>query len=85
MIYLSIRVSPQSGLDTSLRTLRSVLDDADIMHFTKIEDLEKVQSLISNRLASPIDVNNGSAVPLLSVSFHPKLPRCSQRWEHLTQ
>lgn len=61
-------VQPQSGFYTSLRTLRVVPDDADIMRFAKTGNLQGVKSLIEQGLASPLDVNATWNVPVLSVS-----------------
>jgi hypothetical protein len=61
-------MQPQVGLNTSLKTLRIVPDDADIMRFAKTGNLQGVRSLIEQRLASPLDVNATWNVPVLSVS-----------------
>lgn len=54
ILYLSVIMQPQVGLNTSLETLRIVPDDADIMRLAKIGDLEGVRPLIEQRLASPL-------------------------------
>jgi hypothetical protein len=54
----------------SLKTLRIVPDNADIMQFAKSGRLEDVQSLINTGLAAPTDVNDSWGVPVLSVSTH---------------
>lgn len=68
ILCLTVGVQPQNGLNASLKTPRVVPDNADIMHFTKVGDLDKVRSLIEQRLASPLDVNATWNVPVLSVS-----------------
>lgn len=68
ILYLTVIMQPQVGLNTSLKTLHIVPDDADIMRFTKIGGLEGARSLIEQRLASPLDVNANWNVPVLSVS-----------------
>jgi hypothetical protein len=65
---LTVGMQPQIGLNTSLKTLRVVPDDADIMRFAKIGDLQGVRSLIEQGLASPLDVYATWNVPVLSVS-----------------
>ena len=68
ILCLTVSVQPHNGLNTSLKTPRVVPDNADIMHFAKVGDLDKVRSLIEQRLASPLDVNATWNVPVLSVS-----------------
>jgi ankyrin repeat protein len=68
ILCLTVSVQPQNGLNASLKTPRVVPDNADIMHFAKIGDLDGVRSLIEQRLASPLDVNATWNVPVLSVS-----------------
>lgn len=68
ILYLTVSTQPLVGLNTSLKTLRIVPDNADIMRFAKTGDLQGVRSLIEQRLASPLDVNATWNVPVLSVS-----------------
>jgi hypothetical protein len=68
ILCLTVGVHPQGGLNSSLKTLRVVPDDADIMRFAKTGDIQGVRSLIEQRLASPLDVNATWNVPVLSVS-----------------
>jgi hypothetical protein len=68
ILCLTVNLQPQNGLDASLKTPRVVPDNADIMQFAKIGDLNGVRSLIEQRLASPLDVNATWNVPVLSVS-----------------
>jgi hypothetical protein len=66
-LYLTVGMQPRLGFNTSLKMLRVVPDDADIMRFTKAGDLQGVRSLIEQKLASPLDVNATWNVPVLSV------------------
>jgi hypothetical protein len=68
ILCFTMGMQPQVGLNTSLKTLRVVPDDADIMRFAKTGDLQGVRSLIKQGLASPLDVNATWNVPVLSVS-----------------
>jgi len=70
MIYLAVRVNPYWSFDMSLKTLRIVPDNADIMQFAKRGRQEDIRSLINKSLASPTDVNDSWGVPVLSVSTH---------------
>jgi hypothetical protein len=67
-LYLTVGIQPRLGLNTSLKMLHVVPDDADIMRFAKAGDLQGVRSLIEQKLASPLDVNATWNVPVLSVS-----------------
>jgi hypothetical protein len=64
----TMTMQPQVGFNTSLKVLRVVPDDADIMRFAKTGDTQGVRSLIEQGLASPLDVNASWNVPVLSVS-----------------
>jgi hypothetical protein len=69
ILCLTVGVHPQVGLNSSLKTLRVVPDNADIMRFAKTGDIQGVRSLIEQRLASPLDLNATWNVPVLSVSY----------------
>jgi hypothetical protein len=68
-LYLTVGMQPCVRLSTSLKMLRVVPDDADIMRFAKAGDLQGVRSLLGQRLASPLDVNATWNVPVLSVGY----------------
>lgn len=69
-ICLTVSIQPQIRINMSLRALRVVPDDADIMRFAKAGNLEGVCSMIRRGLASPLDVNASWGVPVLSVSTY---------------
>ncbi|KAJ5745112.1 hypothetical protein N7520_010294 [Penicillium odoratum] len=66
IIYLAVSVHPYGRLDMSLKTLRIVPDNAEIMQFSKKGSLADVQSLFTKGLADPTDVNYSWGVPVLS-------------------
>jgi hypothetical protein len=68
ILCLTVGMQPHIGLNTSLKSLRVVPDDADIMRFAKIGNLQGVRSMIEQGTASPLDVNATWNIPVLSVS-----------------
>jgi hypothetical protein len=62
-------MQPRVRLNNSLKMLRVVPDNADIMRFAKAGDPQGVRSLLEQKLASPLDVNATWNVPVLSVSY----------------
>jgi hypothetical protein len=68
-LYLTVGMQPRVRLNNSLKMLRVVPDDADIMRFAKAGDPQGVRSLLEQKLASPLDVNATWNVPVLSVSY----------------
>jgi hypothetical protein len=66
--YLAVGIHSYGRFDLSLRTLRIVPDNADIMQCAKKGNLDDVRSLFNKGLAAPTDVNDSWGVPVLSVS-----------------
>jgi ankyrin repeat protein len=69
---VSVTFSPRFGLHMVLRAPRIVADDAQILRYATVGDIEGIQRLMSDGLASPGDVGASYGMTALHIAFVKK-------------